>query len=76
MNQYYLWKAGETQLTIFSHWGDACHKRYDYYFVYDSGEVEPEDRWGTVLKNNWCPRDVNSIPAEFKTLLLINGAFQ
>jgi len=69
---YYLWKGGD--VLICNDWSSASQE--DNYFVFDPVENEADDRWGVIVKGRWWPRDVDSIPAEFKTKLLILGAFQ
>ena len=72
MNKYYVWKGKD--VTSVDSWAVAMS--YEHHFVFDPSESHPDDRWGVIGKGKWWPRDVDSIPAEFKTKLLILGAFQ
>jgi hypothetical protein len=69
---YYVWKGDE--VTVCPNWNTAS--TYEHHFIFDPNEEEPDDRWGVLGKGRWWPRDVASIPSEFKTKLLILGAFQ
>lgn len=72
MSRFYVWKGKDVK--VIASWAIALS--HENHFVFDPEEEEPDDRWGVIGKGRWWPRDVDSIPAEFKTKLLILGAFQ
>lgn len=69
---YYVWQGKD--VIVCSSWDMVV--QHNNYLVYDPEEEEPDDRWGLVQKGRWWPRDVASIPLEFRTKLLIMGAYQ
>jgi len=63
----YLWKGKEVFML---HTWDQVF-RHSNYFAYDPAETAFDDRWGMIAKGRWWPRDVDSIPPEFKLQLLL-----